>query len=38
MRHMGHVVGHSTAVFVAYRVALGTLLIVLLATGAISAR
>jgi undecaprenyl-diphosphatase len=31
-------VGHSTVVFVAYRVALGGLLIVLLTTGAISAR
>ena len=31
-------VGHSTGVFVAYRVALGTLLIVLLSTGAVSAR
>jgi undecaprenyl-diphosphatase len=30
-------VGHSTGVFVAYRVALGSLLIVLLSTGAISA-
>jgi undecaprenyl-diphosphatase len=35
LRYLG---GHSTGVFVAYRVALGTLLIVLLATGAISAR
>ena len=33
-----YLTSHSTVVFVVYRVALGTLLIILLATGTISAR